>query len=1172
MRRGHTARVSDRGVRAVADLVEDELEWIFRDQPVQDYGIDAHAEIETDDELVTGRLIALQIKSGSSWFDEETADGWVFRPNADHIAYWLGHSLPVIVVLVDTDRKAYWQVVSTSSVTETKKAYKLTVPRNQPFDRSARDALLEIGGRSETLIGSLPGHYRVLPPDSVSNLRRAAKVDPLAAARLADRLAAGRAEPAMTAASVTAAQPTWLADSDSAQDLWCAVAAYAGEHTADREAAAAFRLAAAAEGPRSARANAFGGLSLVFVDRPLAAELLGRARDGGQTLLADVGFMILDVLADVAGEIEVPKSIREASEAQLDGEPTVLNALGEVEVRRGDLTAAIAYRQRAVDASSEPHSGIRLELARNIWQRAMREGNHSPQERRRAVGHAQAAVEDRRRWAGPSADALTVLVELLVTNAEFREAVRAALPISQGGTALEIESVSPSVARLGALAALADGNAAALSFFRQLLPAGPRLRELTALETEAELSPSERVAMWAELVQKAEDDATAARFVPRLVRLGVWPEAADSLARRKALPQVTLEILRAEYLARTTDHELGTARLRELILSDAQAVHVLVIVLEDHSGPDAAIQECEEQLRSRPDPITMVLLADLLRRHKSLDRAEEVSAAIVSNDALSDDMRLQACKWLVSRNVERDQYSEAATLAKTGLAVREDPDLAWNLLAAVHNAGDVVQAREILARYRPEPTTEAEIRLWMQLHIGVPLPENDAPLMADLVRRLPPGDLRGAIIGHLVSEVLHAPVADQRTYPPSITESVKEFANEIGDDSRGARKIKSDDEALRAALQRDQVDPVAAQRNLDQLRSGLRSSAEIAQLVRVPYGAALLQSPAGLLFASDLSTGLRRTGEAAARDALAAGRCVVDLPDVGAAGVDLWLSYLQLRYHAAMESENIAALRYARAWQVDAARYSPLGTADPRVARGMSGRGHILQMFGHYDAAIRCFAAAARHAAHFQARDDETGEEHLLHRESLQTARAQLAYTEVLRNGDRAKAIRAMRGVHAVADTDDRVEIQFTRERRSLELALGFAVRRNDLAIAVPSRRHAQLVEQQFERFVTMAADHPSPNRLLAAHDITLLYAVLTRDAELAHQARDAFERVNNIMGGYANLTDRFNSRLRAAKTLSKKFRDLPETSGPADPLRRSRATPTRATGLLVAPDHTASG
>ncbi|MFI5593362.1 hypothetical protein ACIA5G_50515 [Amycolatopsis sp. NPDC051758] len=294
------------------------------------------------------------------------------------------------------------------------------------------------------------------------------------------------------------------------------------------------------------------------------------------------------------------------------------------------------------------------------------------------------------------------------------------------------------------------------------------------------------------------------------------------------------------------------------------------------------------------------------------------------------------------------------------------------------------------------------------------------------------------------------------------------------------------------------------------------------------------------------------------------------IPDVGAAGVDTWLSYLHVRYHAAMESEHIIGLRYARALQVDAARHSRLGIGDPRVRRGMSGRGHILQMFGHYDAAFQCYTQVLRHAAHFGAIDSDNADAQLVYRENLHDAHAQLVYTEVLQHGDRARALTAMRSVHAFADDDDRVEIQFTRERRALELALGFTVRRQNLVVAPSSRRQANLIEDQFRRFTSMAGNHPSPNRLLSAHDVTLLYAVLTRDPGLAGNARDAFQRVNDSLGGYANLTDRFNSRLRAAKTLSNKFRDLAEIRGPVDPLRDPHATPTRATGLLVRPttDH----
>lgn len=290
------------------------------------------------------------------------------------------------------------------------------------------------------------------------------------------------------------------------------------------------------------------------------------------------------------------------------------------------------------------------------------------------------------------------------------------------------------------------------------------------------------------------------------------------------------------------------------------------------------------------------------------------------------------------------------------------------------------------------------------------------------------------------------------------------------------------------------------------------------------------------------------------------------IPDVGAAGADAWLSYLQVRFHAAMESENILALRYARALQADAARYSPLGIADARVRRGMSGRGHILQMFGHYDAAIQCYTQAIRHAAHFWTADDDSQQAKSVYRENMHDAHAQLVYTEALRRGDLSRATAALRRVHTIADQDERIEIQFTRERRALELALAFAVHRQSLVIDPANRREAARIENQFCRFITLANNHPSPNRQLAAQDIVLLYAVLTRDVALAEQARHEFQRINDSMRGFANLTDRFNNRLDASKTSHPKFNHIAEVVGPTDPLRNRLAAPVRSTGLLIPP------
>ena len=44
--------------------------WMFREQPIDDVGIDAHMEY-VDSSGKPKQLLALQIKSGRSWFEEK---------------------------------------------------------------------------------------------------------------------------------------------------------------------------------------------------------------------------------------------------------------------------------------------------------------------------------------------------------------------------------------------------------------------------------------------------------------------------------------------------------------------------------------------------------------------------------------------------------------------------------------------------------------------------------------------------------------------------------------------------------------------------------------------------------------------------------------------------------------------------------------------------------------------------------------------------------------------------------------------------------------------------------------------------------------------------------------------------------------------------------------------
>lgn len=77
-----------------------QLGLVFREQSTSDFGVDAQAEMKRDGRP-TGRLVGLQIKSGQSHFEEPYEAGWIFRPTEKHLQYWLNHSLPVYVLLVD---------------------------------------------------------------------------------------------------------------------------------------------------------------------------------------------------------------------------------------------------------------------------------------------------------------------------------------------------------------------------------------------------------------------------------------------------------------------------------------------------------------------------------------------------------------------------------------------------------------------------------------------------------------------------------------------------------------------------------------------------------------------------------------------------------------------------------------------------------------------------------------------------------------------------------------------------------------------------------------------------------------------------------------------------------------------------------------------------------------
>lgn len=136
------------GIHAVASIFT-KLNWAFREQPTSDFGIDAQAEKLNPDGKAGGKLIALQIKTGASYF-RKRGDGYVFYGDERHREYWTNHSLPVFLILHNTDTGlTLWQRIEPHLIEDGKNGrWAIGIPASQTLDEEHAH-LIEAGIASD---------------------------------------------------------------------------------------------------------------------------------------------------------------------------------------------------------------------------------------------------------------------------------------------------------------------------------------------------------------------------------------------------------------------------------------------------------------------------------------------------------------------------------------------------------------------------------------------------------------------------------------------------------------------------------------------------------------------------------------------------------------------------------------------------------------------------------------------------------------------------------------------------------------------------------------------------------------------------------------------------------------------------------------------------------------
>ena len=125
------------GVMRVATILT-EMGLIFRETSNSDTGIDGYIEEVNTNQEATGRLLAVQIKSGASYLHEQD-EYFVFYADESHIKYWKLYPIPVILCVHNPETgKTYYQTIQSHGH---EVSTKIMIPKSQILSYENREGI-----------------------------------------------------------------------------------------------------------------------------------------------------------------------------------------------------------------------------------------------------------------------------------------------------------------------------------------------------------------------------------------------------------------------------------------------------------------------------------------------------------------------------------------------------------------------------------------------------------------------------------------------------------------------------------------------------------------------------------------------------------------------------------------------------------------------------------------------------------------------------------------------------------------------------------------------------------------------------------------------------------------------------------------------------------------------
>lgn len=141
----NSSKTGELGVTIVKQTIETKLNWLFRKNHQEtDFGIDGFIDVITDTGQVTGKSIAVQIKTGISFFTSKNEIGWIFRGEIKHLNYYLNHDIPVVILLVnEKTNEIYWNICDGKTSQRTGESWTMTIPFKYNLDVASKPKLMQ---------------------------------------------------------------------------------------------------------------------------------------------------------------------------------------------------------------------------------------------------------------------------------------------------------------------------------------------------------------------------------------------------------------------------------------------------------------------------------------------------------------------------------------------------------------------------------------------------------------------------------------------------------------------------------------------------------------------------------------------------------------------------------------------------------------------------------------------------------------------------------------------------------------------------------------------------------------------------------------------------------------------------------------------------------------------